>query len=502
MSFVENLKTEANYTKTLNGAKTHGTSGDGCLDFFAVAGGMRYKKADEQIRLFEKAYIENPDLAMKLLFHVRDIWEGMGERDLFRNIIRHVAKTWPKSAKKNVAYIPEFGRFDDLMCLMRTPAEKEVVELIKTQLEKDCAAVENRKNGEIDAHISLLAKWMPSINASSARTRGQAKVLANALGMSEKEYRKTLSMLRAHIGLSERYLTAKNADKISYESVPAGAMLKYRNAFAKNDGDRFNDYLVEVAAGEKNIHCSNLYPYEIIRPFIKSGWTCNLRNDVKGLDTLEALWDNQKAEVNGKNAISVIDVSGSMYCTRNGGVMPALISQSLGLYYAERCTGTFHNMFITFESTPHLVEIHGTTLMDKLRYIQKAGWGGSTNLEAVFDLILRTAVNANTPQEEMPATLYIISDMEFNMATGNADMTVYEAAKKKFEAAGYQLPAVVFHNVNSWHMQVPVKAHTKGTALVSGAGTNSFKHDFDGNITPMEHMLRVLNGPRYEKVCA
>ena len=134
--------------------------------------------------------------------------------------------------------------------------------------------------------------------------------------------------------------------------------------------------------------------------------------------------------------------------------------------------------------------------------MQSAEWGGSTNLEAVFDLILRAAVSSNAPQEDMPATIYIISDMEFNCATRGTDKTVYESAKAKYEANGYQVPAVVFHNVNSWQMQTPVRAHTKGTALVSGAGTNSFKYKFDGNITPMEHMLRVLNGPRYAAVHA
>ena len=217
---------------------------------------------------------------------------------------------------------------------------------------------------------------------------------------------------------------------------------------------------------------------------------------------LETLWKQQPSKVCEQNAICVIDVSGSMYCHRYGTPMPALISQALGLYHAEHCTGTFHNTFITFSSNPELVEICGQTLEEKLRYIQSSSWGFSTNLEAVFDLILRTAVNAGTPQEEMPSTLFIISDMEFNGAVENPDKTIYENAKAAFEAKGYQLPAVVFHNVSSWQMQTPVRAHTKGTALASGTGTNSFNYKFDGNITPMNHMLRVLNSPRYAAVHA
>lgn len=502
MSYLENLKTEASYTRTMNMARTHSTSGDACLDLFAVGGGMRGRKKQDLIHLFDKAYIENPDLAMKLLFYIRDIRGGLGERDVFRTLIRHVAKTWPGSAKKNVALIPEYGRYDDLMCLMRTSSQKRVLEVIRTQLAADSQALERRAAGETDAHISLLAKWLPSINTSSARTRGQAKVLAAALQMSDAEYRKLLSGLRAAISLTERNLSTDKVDKINYEAVPAGAMLKYRQAFLKHDKRRFKQYLEEVYCEDKKIHCDTLYPYEILRPYLKNLNVHISYRDIAGEEALELLWDNLSAGVSGSNGIAVIDTSGSMYWGRDGAITPALLSQSLGLYYAERCKGVFHNTFISFESNPHLLQVHGTTLREKIMYIQKAPIGGSTNLEAVFDLILNAALKSHASQSEIPSTIYIISDMEFNCCIKAPDKTVYENAREKFEACGYHMPAVVFHNVNSWQMQVPVRAHTKGTALTSGAGTNSFKYKFDGNITPMEHMLRVLNSKRYAAVQA
>lgn len=538
MSYLDTLSKEASATRTLNGARTYSTSSDACLDLFAVAGGMRGKREQELVRLFDRAYIENPELAMKLLFYIRDIRGGLGEREIFRTLIRHVAKTWRDSARKNVALIAEYGRYDDLLCLMGTPAQKEVVRVISAQLEKDKKALAAREQScteegrgaqascgaqtqagaqaqaqgdaqaqeSASAHISLLAKWMPSINASSARTRGQAKVMARALGLKEVEYRKLLAGLRAAISLTECRLTSRKVDNVNYETVPAGALLKYRAAFERHDGERFGDYLTEAIMDEKKIHCDTLYPYELVRPFINamphSWFRTYTPQEVPGEDILDLMWDRMGAEVAGQNAIAVIDTSGSMYCTWGGHLMPAVVSQSLGLYFAERCKGTFHNRFITFESQPHLIEVHGATLRDKLRYIQSAPWGGSTNLEAVFDLILRTAIEERAPQEDMPATLYIISDMEFNVAMRDPDKSVYENAKTKFEAHGYAMPAVVFQNVNSWQMQTPVRAHTKGTALASGAGTNNFKYKFDGNITPMDHMLRVLNGPRYAAVHA
>ena len=498
MGYLENLKTEANYTRTLNGAMTHSSSGDACLDFFAVAGGMRWRRREDQIALYDRAYIETPELAAKLLFHLRDIREGMGERKLFRTLLRHVAFAWPETAKKNVRYVAEFGRWDDLMCLLGTPAEEEAVRVIRRQLAEDMAALKRREAGEEDAHISLLAKWLPSDNASSPKTRKSARDMIAALGMEKREYRAMLTALRARIGLAERCLSKGQAEKVNYEAVPAQAMLKYRCAFGKRDAARFHKYLDDVRKGVRRIHTGTLFPYEVLRPFFSD--CCWSINDPGEMGALEQLWKHLPGEIGSANAISVVDTSGSMYCGRE--VKPALISQAMGLYCAERCKGVFHNHLITFESDPHLVEIKGKTLRDKLRYIGALPWGGSTNLEGVFDLILRTAVNANAKQEEMPAVLYIFSDMEFNYAVRDPSRTVYEACRAKFEAHGYRMPAVVFHNVNSWQMQAPVTAHTRGTALQSGASTHALKEKFDGNITPMDHMLRVLNGKRYGMIHA
>ena len=499
MSYLDNLEIEASYTRTLNGALTHGATGDACLDFFAVAGGMRYRRRADQIRLFEQAYIETPELAMKLLFHLRDIRGGMGERQLFRTLLRHVARTWPDSARKNAAYIAEFGRWDDLLCLLGTPAQAEAVRAIRVQLAEDEAALKRREAGDDAAHISLLAKWLPSDNTSSVRTRAQAERLIQALGMDRRDYRRLVTALRRRIGLTERALTAMTPEKVNYEAVPAQAMLKYRAAFQRGDAKRFGDYLLGVCAGEKKLHADTLFPYEVLRPFFQyDGWS---RKDPEGMDALELLWDHLPGAIGSANAISVVDTSGSMYWGR-GPLKPALISQAMGLYCAERCQGLFHNRLITFESVPHLVTVQGATLRDKLKYIGNMPWGGSTDLAAVFDLILRTAVTHGAPQAELPKVLYIFSDMEFNIAVRNPNRTVYDSARRAFEAAGYQMPAVVFHNVNSWQMQAPVTARTRGTALTSGASTSALGHPFDGNITPMDHMLRVLNAPRYEMIHA
>jgi len=504
MSYLENLKEESSYSRTLNGAKTHSTTGSHCLDLFSVAGGMRYRKPADIIQLFELAYLEDREMAMKLLFYIRDIRGGLGERRMFRTLLRRTAFLWPESARKNVRLIAEFGRWDDLLCLYKSPAQNQMVQTIREQLSKDLEAADRRENGELDAPISLLAKWLPSPNASSPKTRKLGKWMAHALGMNEREYRKTLSRLRAHSCVAERYLTRKKLEKINYEAVPSNAMLKYRNTFMRKDEAHFLEYLLDVDAGEKKIHAQALYPYEIMRPYLKGGgwWSAYHLQNPPGRDVLELLWKNLPGGIGQNNSLCVVDVSLSMFSGLPGNPKPILIALALGLYCAERCQGVFHNHMITFESTPHLVQIHGNSLEEKLRYMLRQPWGGSTNMEAVFNLLLDTAVKSGARQEEMPSAIYIISDMEFNCAVRDPDKTVYDNARARLAEYGYELPAVIFQNVNSWQMQAPVRANTRGAALTSGAGTAAFSCKFDGNITPMKHMERVLMGKRYKEVHA
>ena len=501
MRILQKMKEVSARTRTMNGAVTYKTSGDACLDLFAVGGGMRYQNKAELLRLFDRAYIENPDLAMKLLFYIRDVRGGMGEREAFRRILRHVAYTWPESARKNASYVPEYGRWDDLLVLLGSPLQEEVLRVIRTQLEQDLEAVIRREAGAQDVSISLLAKWLPSINASGAAARGKAKILAGELGITEREYRKMLARIRQHLNLVERNLTKKQPGKIRYDAVPARAMMKYRAAFERSDPQRFAAFLEEVESGKQRMHAGTLDPPEILRPYFKEGRYVN-RYPVAGKRVLEALWHSQGGQVGSRNALCVVDTSGSMYWGRKGAPLPALLAQALGLYFAERSGGIFRNHIITFENVPHLMELRGETLEDRLRYLQAAPWGNSTNLSAVFDLVLAAAAEMKAAQEEMPAVLYILSDMEFNMAFRRPDSTVFEDARAQYASCGYELPAVVFHNVNAWRTQTPVRAHTRGAALVSGSGTAAMSAHYTKNTTPMSHMLEVLGSERYRKIRA
>ena len=628
---------------TAGGAKAYSSTGDRCLDLFYIAGAMRYHNMDRINMKFVEAYRENPELAMKLLFYIRDIRGGIGERDIFRSLMRTVARKWPESAEKNVKWITEYGRWDDLICLMGTKAEKEAVRIIREQLDADLAALEKRKNGDLTAHISLCAKWMPSPNTSSARTRGNARVLMDRLKLTEKQYRAILTPLRAAVSLTEHYVTRREFDQIQYDHVPSQALLRYDSLFTEFDQDRYEAFMRGVRGGYRQMHATTLTPDQIVIRARLLGF--EMRNRIRydkaggrapgGYDSYgdisnvipgrTHLWgrlapvnivrrpnsfveyrffegnrtqqsrkwkayynrlrratvsmpmrrfdfvgfyDSQKplprnftfapgdsrfvkvllCQYNGKfsdeglyaiyrigsrfagprhvfreqqdrlpyrmthvdefwkslpgtvgteNAISVIDTSGSMMLYE-----AHTTADALGLFHAEHAQGVFHKKFITFSDRPKMMKIRGDHLVPRLFSIYRASWGESTDIEAVYRLLLRLAVREKAGRDQMPSAVVVYSDMEFNRSVTNPYGNPYEDFREMFEQAGYEVPALVFHNVNSWQMQAPVLFNTMGTALSSGRTTHHMKHKYTASTTPMRHMLEVLMSERYAPIHA
>ena len=399
---------------------------------------------------------------------------------------RH-AHNAPASVKKNIPYVAEFGRWDDLLSLLGTPCEKDAMLLIKKQLEADLESM------DMGDDVSLLAKWLPSVNASNAQTVQYAKKIARFLGMTDATYRKTLVKLREHIRIIENSLREKDYS-FDYSKQPSKAMFKYRKAFYRNDGERYGEFLGKVSRGEAQLHTGTLTPYEIIKPFFYE------HVGDQEASAIDATWNAQEDFTRDENALVVIDGSGSMYSRTDP--MPATVALSLGIYYAERNTGAFHNHFITFSERPQLVEIKGETILEKVRYCHDYNEVANTNIQKVFELILRTAVKNNVPQSEMPSTLYIISDMEFDCCARGAELTNFEYAKKIFAEAGYDLPRVVFWNVQSRNKQQPVTQNEQGVALVSGCSPRIFSMLKSGILSPLGYMLDILGAERYEKIAA
>lgn len=484
---LNELKIEANRTLTENGAATLRTTGSDCLDLFATIGALRNAEDQEIIVRFSCAYAEDRDLAMKMLFYSRDIRGGLGERRVFRTILKYLADAQAESVRKNLHYVSEYGRWDDLTILFGTKCEKEAMAVIRDQLAKDLAALDAREN------VSLMAKWLPSVNTSNADAVKDAKRIAKALGMTEAQYRKTLVKLRAKIRIIENNLRQKDYT-FEYSAQPSKAMLKYRKAFRRNDEERYTAFLERVSKGEETIHTGTLYPYDIVEKALR------FRGDETERKALDVTWNALEDYAPQGNALCVIDGSGSMYW--GGTPIPATIALSLGMYFAEHCKGEFHNHFITFSHNPKLVEIKGKDLVEKVQYCEIFNECANTNIQKVFELILSTAVKNKLPQEELPETLYFISDMEFDSCANDASLTNFEYAKKLYEAHGYQLPKVVFWNVQSRNQQQPVRMNEQGVILISGCTPRIFSMVANGKFDPVLLMKEVLLSERYAPICA
>ncbi len=483
------LKQEANVAYTENGARALATTGSCCLDLFSSIGGLRQEPETEITRRFQRAFAEDPDLAMKTLFFARDVRGGLGERRVFRVILRWLCRNEPESVRRNLGYIAEFGRFDDVLALFGTPCEQDALDWIRDRLQEDRAA------WEAGEPVSLLAKWLPSANASCGETVRQAKKIARYLGMREGEYRRILSALRAQIQILENHLRERDYT-FDYAQQPSCAMLKYRKAFLRNDRERYQAFLEQVRSGAASLHTGALTPYQMVAPLLES-WREVSEEERLSLDTA---WRSLENFAGNRNALVVIDGSASMYGW--GKPQPAAVAISLGLYFAERNTGAFRNHFITFSQHPRLVEIQGRDLFERARFCQSYNEVANTNIQRVFELVLQAAVKGHVPQEEMPETLYIISDMEFDSCTKDASLTNFQYAKQLFEENGYHLPQVVFWNVASRSGHQPVSRNEQGVALVSGCTPRLFAMLAEGKLSPEACMREILGSQRYAKIAA
>ncbi len=485
------LKQESNFTATENGALTHTSSQSDCLDLFFRSGGMREADRGEIETVVLRAYAENPLTAMRILFYIRDVRGGLGERRFFRIAMETLAAHAPDAVRRNIGLFAEYGRFDDLCVLLGTACEPDALRVIAQQLREDYAAMEAGKPA------SLLAKWLPSVNASSAKTCAAGKRIARAMHMTEKQYRKMLSALRQYTDIIENRLRVSDYT-FRYEAQTSGAMFKYRKAFIRNDETRYTEYLNAVQKGEATMHAGTLYPYEIVQRCLRFGARQPLTAEERL--SLDTAWKSLPAYGSGsENALAVIDGSGSMY--RQTSPSPISAALSLGIYFAEHNRGAFANHFITFSARPQLVEIKGQDIFEKVQYCARYHEVANTDLEAVFLLILRTAVRNRLPQSEMPAKLFIISDMEFDFCvTGGNQMTLFDAMQKLYRQNGYTLPQIVFWNVASRQENIPVTRSQTGAALVSGASPSVFDVVINGKTTPEAIMYSVVERERYMKI--
>lgn len=500
-NYFDLMKEELDQEKTFteNGATAYRTSGKEQLNYHFHVSAYRNRSAKEIVDAFIPVYYEDKKNALPYIFYLGDVREGLGERHQFRSILEYLADSHKEIARAIIAnnLVPEYNRWDSLWVFLAwKDLREDVINVVKKQLIADATGMNENKP------ISLLAKWMPSENASSAETKRKAKILREGLGLSSEEYRKTLSKLRAYLDVVERKMSAKQWSEINYEAVPSKANLNYNSAFLRNDEDRRRSYLESLQKGEAKINAGVLQPHEIVNKYtISNGWWG--RRTLKPYDiALEEMW-KALPSIQIENTLVVRDGSGSMTDRKiAGSATPLDVATALAIYSADHNTGVWKDKFITFSSNPKIVNLENCeNLRDKIQLCYRETECANTNIYKTMKLILDTAVDNGLTQDEMPGTILIISDMQFDGGTFNFGGSLFDNISAEYQAHGYHLPKICFWNLCPYESNtIPMQQNKYGLVLMSGFSVQLLKMVMSNKTDPYEVLLETLNSPRYDKV--
>ncbi|AFC21626.1 RNA-binding protein [Cronobacter phage vB_CsaM_GAP32] len=493
---VNNVNTTAanNRSTTANGGASLKSTLNPLVDLFFMIGSLRNKDLGAYKAQFDAAYAANPTLALQMILWARDVRGGAGERNTPRELLKYLEVKHPEDVLRVIPVLAEFGRWDDLL-IFKTAAAKSVAY---------SAIAEALQSGN-----GLCAKWMPRIykfkknaqgvvdmnstaNKNRAHNNKIAREIMATMNINERTYRKLLASLSNTV---EQKMCANEWDEIDYGKLPSVASSRYLPAFMKRDENRYREYLASLEKGEGKVNAGALFPYDVTR---------KLNTNSQATTLAVAQWEQLKNFMGENTAVPMVDTSGSMTCRAGESGMSCMdIAISLGLYIADKQEGAFKDLFLNFSSRPRLFELKGNNIAEKhrdiLRYQAGQYWGGSTNVEAAFQEVLRVAVAQQVPADQMPKNLIVLSDMEFNASTsGGWNATAYNKAKADFARAGYELPTVVFWNLNARAGNNPVRFDQNNVALVSGFSPSVLEAILSGeDVDPVKVMLRAIDTPRY-----
>ena len=450
--------------ETMNGAVAYNYCGNNIVELFYNIGAARNDSAI--IEKFAKAFGENKTLAARVLFWARDVREGAGERDTFRKIMLFLEQSNPTVCQYLIPFIAEYGRFDDLL-------------IFKTDTCKYTSYTEIQK--ALKNNNSLAAKWCPR--------KGEIAVeLRKFLKMSPKQYRKTLVNLTSVV---EQDMCAGNWDNIDYNKLPSIAAKKYTNAFNKHSGIKYGEYIQSLINGTGKVNAAAIFPHDVIK---------GLSNG--NVELSVAQWNSLPNFLGNDKILPMIDVSGSMSERISNTLSCMDISISLGLYIADKQSGPFKDLFLTFSEKCKIEKLTGD-IANKVAQLHAADWGQNTNFELAYKEILKVAIQNNVDNSDMPKYLLVLSDMQFDDADCEnvEDKTMFELLGAEFKKYGYDVPKIIFWNLNSSYRNTPVKSTDENVVLISGFSSSIMKHVLKcEKFSPNDLVLEVLESPRYNVI--
>lgn len=494
-----------NRAYTTNGAVVYKTTGNELLDLnFATTQlrGLNVTEIEKRMRL---AYYENPVLFCKWMFYLRDCREGLGEKHTFKEMFKVLIKYNEDYAVRLVGLIPVYGYWKDMFDLLHCGSARVedtvkniLIKQFKDDLDIVCNQDDDKKKGK---SISLLGKWMPSINAGKAAHKEASYLCRNVFHITFETYRKAQARLRAYLKVVECDMCAREFGNIDYSIVPSIASLKYRNAFKKHDGERYKSFIESVNKGETKVNASVLFPHDIYAKYSNSYGRFVHIYDA----SVEAFWKNLPNTVtDDTSTIVVCDGSGSMMRPVVNSTVKVLdVARALGIYFSERLTGPYKDKIIEFSETPKLIDLSNCdSLFSKRCVLERYIDASCTNIESVFDLILRVAVENRLTQEELPKNVLIISDGQFDLSEMGYNDHLFDIIASKYNANGYILPRLVFWNVYNEGKKntIPAVRNDNGVCLVSGYSANIAKMVCNGETDPFKALYKTLNSERYKPI--
>ncbi|PCJ96631.1 MAG: hypothetical protein COA52_00005, partial [Hyphomicrobiales bacterium] len=416
---------ETNMAKTENGALTHATSGNACVDMFFKLGAMRGADVSRIQSTFHKAFMENPELATRIALWVRDIDKGAGERKIFRDILLWLETNEIVLCEKVVEHViktPKLIRWDDIL-------------IFKTAFMKDIAY--NAIEEALKAKDSLCAKWCPRKGLIAVELRKH-------MGLTPKQYRKLIVGLTNVI---ETKMCNNEWEAIEPSKIPSLASARYRTALFRHIPDVMENYANKVEKGEAKINAGAVYPYDVLKPLMNYSYYHSSNCTASEVKIAQAQWNALPDFIGDNSILPVIDVSGSMGSTIAGNLTCMDISLSLGLYCATKQSGPFENLVVTFSNKPKFIQLKKSNISENLKIMRQMDWGMNTNIQATFDALLERSKRFEVTQDDMPKYILIISDMEFDSCSER--LTNFQNIKSKFKKAGYIMPNLVFWNVQA-----------------------------------------------------
>ena len=500
----------SNLTTTWNGAISNRSPDpnikiDGRISIFFKA--TRGLEDDKLYNLMIKSANEDLIDTFILAFYIRDCRGGQGHRDLGRKMLTWLFKNYPNEYNKIFKLIPEYGRYDDLFTVFPNVVNNTSLECILVQknvVKYFCERLQKSRRNMINGETTdLISKWTASENDSDDKKYKIIKTICDEMKITPRSYRiNYTSPVRAYIDIVERKMCGNKWEDIDYSRVPSNAMKILKKAFEKHTPERFINWREGLKSGETKVNAKQLYPHEIIREIRQKG-----RAD----DVVIQQWKILEEEVKKlgllKKSLVVVDTSGSMMEPE---YLPLDMACALGLIISNSIEGEFHNHVITFNYEPEFVLIEDGSIDYKYKQLRNIKWGGCTDIQKTFDLILNKAKNAKLLQEDMPEKIYIISDMQFNQininnfsefANNSIQATNFQEIDKKYKDFNYKRPDIVFWNVNGSIDDFPVTISDNGTILISGPSPSIIKSIvLSDSFDSVSIMRTTIDGNRYKPV--